>query len=837
MTEEFSDASLKVTETGLAFSGGGIRSAAFCSGVLRRLLQRNTKIDYLSCVSGGGYTGSAYVDWKYRNKNVDDPKWHQEFFEHMRERSGLMCNWQKPLHGVVDTLIILLLVLFVCVLKPLILWGPYVFPVAYGVDLFFGNLLRAEFRCPDPPTASLPLNNTTSNYTLPVPQGIQQPRCEVETGTKSYYRLVLFSVFAAVFVVFYILAKQLPKYNYWLYLVSTILGLLFGFTFIPYCIQFLFQDTPVWVQLLVLVFSLAVWIFFPVLRRRSSFVVVVYLYSYIVYWRVFKDYIFGVMYSDHLFFRLMFAFGFVLWTAPFLGSLQQRLVYLFNKWRLQRAFYTPQSVGKWGCQGVGVEDSFLASCKCASQTEYKHLAHDESGPLTLGDLGPNMKPQYMSNVVVNEWSLDEDEKQRYELLVMSPTVIERLDRREGQVHSEGRLEPKHVKLCAAMATSAAAVARNMGAYEDSTVGFKQLQVVLGLGMDSFWVSDVESLRRRNCCLEILPFVIEVVRVLPLVTFPLVYFLKGERADDEIWVAIGVLLFFILLGVLTIFSVLRTGHENPGSLERLTRWFAVNVPVVRYMRQLLSVANRGPTPPPILLLSDGGHIENLGILPLLKKRLPKIVVVNGGGKTDDSDWGKDLLHAFSLAREKLHCSFIGLDDRDVIEDIKEEFVNTADGLKPRSYRCKVHYYEKNDILERGRKVGEGEILLLAPRHPNKGIMKQECVTWKEALRDIDVDLEAGKWGTGPQQNAEEVDSLTCCCCDCCHRSCLQCLSPDCLCGVFPRHSTANQFFTPRMFTAYHCEGYNACLEAEAAEFLGARQDVEMASPTEDSNGAQ
>ena len=173
------------------------------------------------------------------------------------------------------------------------------------------------------------------------------------------------------------------------------------------------------------------------------------------------------------------------------------------RWRLQRAFYTPQSVGKWGCHGVGVEDLFLASCKCASQTEYKHLGHDESGPLTLGDLGPNMKPQYMSNVVVNEWSLDEDEKQRYELLVMSPTVIERLDQ-EGQGQFKGKLEPKHVKLSAAMATSAAAVARNVGAYEDSTVGLKQLQVVLGLGMDSFWVSDVESLRRRNCCWEVRP---------------------------------------------------------------------------------------------------------------------------------------------------------------------------------------------------------------------------------------------------------------------------------------------------------------------------------------------
>ena len=104
-----------------------------------------------------------------------------------------------------------------------------------------------------------------------------------------------------------------------------------------------------------------------------------------------------------------------------------------------------------------------------------------------------------------------------------------------------------------------------------------------------------------------------------------------------------------------------------------------------MRQMLSVSNRGPSPPPILLLSDGSHIENLGILPLLKKRLTRIVVADGGLKTDDSDWGKDLLHAFSLAREKLHCSFIGLDGRDVTEDIKEKFVNTADGFKPRSYR--------------------------------------------------------------------------------------------------------------------------------------------------------
>lgn len=45
---------------GLAFSGGGIRSATFCLGVLQVLAEKRLlrDVDYLSTVSGGGYTGS-----------------------------------------------------------------------------------------------------------------------------------------------------------------------------------------------------------------------------------------------------------------------------------------------------------------------------------------------------------------------------------------------------------------------------------------------------------------------------------------------------------------------------------------------------------------------------------------------------------------------------------------------------------------------------------------------------------------------------------------------------------------------------------------------------------
>lgn len=118
---------------------------------------------------------------------------------------------------------------------------------------------------------------------------------------------------------------------------------------------------------------------------------------------------------------------------------------------------------------------------------------------------------------------------------------------------------------------------------------------------------------------------------------------------------------------------------------LHRWFITHVPFVRFMRQLLFVPNYGPSPPAVLRLSDGGHIENLAILPLLKKRLEKIVVVDGGHKANDEEWGESLLTALSLAREKLHCSFTGQDGRDVIEDVKEKFVNKPQGHQPRSYR--------------------------------------------------------------------------------------------------------------------------------------------------------
>src|SRR5581483_9540658 len=61
---------------GLALSGGGVRSATFCLGVLQALAKRDRLrgIDFLSTVSGGGYIG-AFLGRLYTRiqANVADP--------------------------------------------------------------------------------------------------------------------------------------------------------------------------------------------------------------------------------------------------------------------------------------------------------------------------------------------------------------------------------------------------------------------------------------------------------------------------------------------------------------------------------------------------------------------------------------------------------------------------------------------------------------------------------------------------------------------------------------------------------------------------------------------
>ena len=206
-----------------------------------------------------------------------------------------------------------------------------------------------------------------------------------------------------------------------------------------------------------------------------------------------------------------------------------------------------------------------------------------------------------------------------------------------------------------------------------------------------------------------------------------------------------------------------------------------------------------------------------MLPLLDKKLKKIAIFDGSCNPGDEKYADSLQTALKLAREKLHCSFEGMSGRDINEDIRVEFLKMKSERRPRSYRFKVQYYDKAD-----NKLSDGEILFVVPRHPSESIPLERAEieqpkpwdTFDPELGSLDPD----KWGKSPELTVREADRLTFCCCHCCHYyGSSHCIS-DCLLGRFPHHITANQFFTPDTFSAYHREGYAACVEADVANFF-------------------
>jgi len=157
---------------------------------------------------------------------------------------------------------------------------------------------------------------------------------------------------------------------------------------------------------------------------------------------------------------------------------------------------------------------------------------------------------------------------------------------------------------------------------------------------------------------------------------------------------------VLFEVVVFPIIVLNSHSSPLLSFLLTfRWSIVHISFVYHVREMFSKNNIGPMPPPILSLSDGGHFENLAILPLFKRRLPKIVVVDGGYKHDRNLYGDSLLHALMLARIKLNCSFVSDEGHDVISDLLQTFVRPQAGGNQRYFKfvATFSFYSPSCIL--------------------------------------------------------------------------------------------------------------------------------------------
>ena len=91
------------TKFGIALSGGGIRSATICQGFLKTLNQYGVlkRADYLSTVSGGGFTG-AYIQSTLDHTGSYDELFNDKHIEYMRSRGeylipgkGLTKLWNR----------------------------------------------------------------------------------------------------------------------------------------------------------------------------------------------------------------------------------------------------------------------------------------------------------------------------------------------------------------------------------------------------------------------------------------------------------------------------------------------------------------------------------------------------------------------------------------------------------------------------------------------------------------------------------------------------------------------------------------------------------------------
>lgn len=113
-------------------------------------------------------------------------------------------------------------------------------------------------------------------------------------------------------------------------LLSTICGLLFAFTFGPWFTHDFVNQTPRLIQLAVVIISVIMWFFAPVLRRKASFVLIVYSFTHVVYWHVYKG-VSGIKHTEERFYVLLFISGLVMCLVPMFGAFQARLVHIYNR--------------------------------------------------------------------------------------------------------------------------------------------------------------------------------------------------------------------------------------------------------------------------------------------------------------------------------------------------------------------------------------------------------------------------------------------------------------------------------------------------------------------------
>lgn len=183
---------------------------------------------------------------------------------------------------------------------------------------------------------------------------------------------------------------------------------------------------------------------------------------------------------------------------PFLKIIFVSIIFL--RWIIQKGFYYPQTVGRYGCSGISWRNLILF-CPASSISGVQRTTSRQA--LTLDDMD-DLTPIYIACTTVNRWRRTPSASEpHYEVLTMSPHGIERLDRCLDEQELHGKLLPEDIYLSDAAATSNAAVSYDMGVQQSDKAPSRDLKVILGLSAGASIVADQRHENKRHFCVKVI----------------------------------------------------------------------------------------------------------------------------------------------------------------------------------------------------------------------------------------------------------------------------------------------------------------------------------------------
>jgi hypothetical protein len=853
---------------GIACSGGGIRSCSFASGVVcalvnefktekkekARLEEKNQEVvvklptglpKFFSCVSGGGYLGSSFLSFARANPSAHPSVWISNYFCQMRKNVGYYLTFEqgpcRAANDICRAFLGLLLMLIISLLN-LIPLGMF---IAISLDFVCGGLVReATFEdvykttllssaillllrlvsyygltkapCwnkkekhtkPSNPELQINVNHTTQGTSSSSPPGEntpllgnqleeQEPEEPARPNTRKTditpWTVVIDDVIGA-FLILFTLLTLIVFLSAAIFHMRTLLGARLG------------EFQVVLFLLILLVLNLMTSVVLGSFQLTGSptsigFSLLVWLFSEFT-----VDQIYGIdLENQYLLWGftqspwwswivLFAAISFVFKPLWFIS--QNILIPYYSRGRLEDAFYY-RSENRW----TAVTDTYPKDQTIFGTSENLKAARK------------NTIPVYIACTTANSWKISPKGDSADIYTISTERTTQRFETgmlpENCEETKEKPLWDRSAPLSYVMGLSAAAGALENGDYQNifRFLGVASLQVFLGAGMGGFFY----PYRKHYALLKAgwLSFLVEFVICGPALFAAIYMQVTGAQQPNS-----GLVTATMLLWGIT-YSCSSLIHKCKDTLL----WYLAGA---LQFRILTGQVTWNKIAPSALYLSDGGHTENLGLLPLLARRLPVIIIADASG---DSDPVAGLRTALKQARQKLGVTF-GRNRKDQerrrkldMGESSDEHQKTKKNRKPdldadltrfgqqlEDDKCRAFAFRATYPKYRDEDEDEcADIIFLKPNryNPSKGMEHSENHECDEAGRSQPQPAPQG----GEDQLAEV--GLECGC----SRHCCSLTSLRPCCGSFPVITTANQCFTPRLWDKMHCQGYAAAREA-------------------------